>query len=171
MQNLVLKPLGIADDLDTFRTAALDSRRGGFALQTSDETGHQTFIPLPFPLDTPQYEDTPPEGYGIIAAGPLWGSIRGFAELLRSVLATEGPINKLTGDPLFSASTWSEATADSLAKKGLSIKQPGFITATAPTALTIETYLQYNESSRGDNTVGWSLLQSIVARADVSYFR
>lgn len=169
MKDLLLDPLGIADDLDIFRTPALDARRGGFALQIPSEAGGTAFIPLPFPLDTPQHEDVPPEGYGIVAAAPLWGSIGAFVKILQSTLSSGGPSDKATGKPLLSSEMWKEAKLDSLAKKGLSIKQPGFVKATAPVAFDVETYLNYVEGGKSDNTVGWSVLQSTVARADVGF--
>ncbi|KAM0787846.1 hypothetical protein ACM66B_003899 [Microbotryomycetes sp. NB124-2] len=160
----LLEPLGIEEDtLDTFRTPTMDEKKGKFAYAA----GPGQFILSPVQFDTPQFEDHGPEGKFAMASAPLWGTVPAYAKVFQSLLQPEGPKNVQTGEPLFSQEMWDDISSDNLAKYyGLDIKQNPFSETANPALATGVDYYFKPKSGQQEETLGWSALQTTVARFD-----
>lgn len=169
-QQYLFEPLGIAPDtLDSFRTPAMDAQRGSIAMHNPSDSA-TPFVSLPFPFDTPQYEDAVPEGQNPLTSAPLWGTMPAFATILQSLLNEEGPVDR-EGVPLLSKGMWERARGDALAELGIEISQrPRFAESVLPVfAHGIDWWKKPKDFKEGeDSKLGWSLLQATILKEEVS---
>lgn len=163
----LFSPLGLEPDtIDTFRTPAMDAKRG--AILARNEKGD--WVPLPEPFDTPQYEGVPPQGENPLTSAPIWCDLLAFTKIIQPLLNEEGLKNVKSGQPLLSKSIWEQAIADDLAKSGKSAEQRPFSESSIPhLASPLEYWMKPKKIKAGSkHPLGWSLLQTTVFREEVS---
>ncbi|GAA5860618.1 hypothetical protein JCM1840_000319 [Sporobolomyces johnsonii] len=161
IHDLILSPLGVAShSFDTFRTPEMNAHCVDICAHLPDGQ----FVSLPAPIDSPQFEDVPPEGMSAMASAPFWGSLRAYADALRCLLNESAPAPG--AKPLLSRKLWQEASRDDLKARGLSIEQHPFMASTNPMMSTPIDKFSKPKHEGADETIGWRLLQTAVHREE-----
>ncbi|ORY89764.1 beta-lactamase/transpeptidase-like protein [Leucosporidium creatinivorum] len=163
-RDLLLDPLHIeADTLDLFRTPEMDAK---IVHLSSRGSTSGTFSPLPFPLDTPQYEGEALKGHAPFMQGPLWGTLPSYSKFLQAFLHRSAPSS--TEKPLLSLELWEQASRDDLAISSLEVPQGPMVTSkNKAMAGDLDYWVKY-KSEDGKKGLGWSLLQATVLRDESS---
>ncbi|GAA5949833.1 hypothetical protein JCM10213_005783 [Rhodosporidiobolus nylandii] len=161
MQDLVLSPLGVhPDTLDTFCTPLMKLDCAEICARGPDGI----FVPLPSGFEVPMYEGHVPAGFLPLADGPFIGKLPVFAEVLRLFFNNTAPA--AGGKSLLSPELFEQATADDLKKRGIDIKQRPFWQSPLPNR-TSDLQSWAKPKTQGSNdALGWSLLQTLVHRAE-----
>ncbi|GAA6000647.1 hypothetical protein JCM10207_004592 [Rhodosporidiobolus poonsookiae] len=151
----VLEPLGCKPDtLDAFITPKM---RENVAVVAGRNPVDQSFGPLPFVFETPQYEDEPPEGFMAIGDAPLYGKLPAYVDVLRTFF--DGP-------SIVSPETWKKGTADDLKAQALSTPTKPFWYGALPwLTSTTEKWAELQDGSP-DPVFGWNLLQTLIHRSE-----
>lgn len=160
--------------LDCFRTPKMNARRAELSMLL--DPASDTFGPSPVPFDTPQYEDygePDPEKYFAFGSAPLWGEMSSMAIIFAACLGDRGPVDHRTGEPLISADMWAQCTEDALAVRynlsiGQSAETPFLLSTLPPFSDSINVYKKYKGGDEGDNSIGWTILQCLYLRREVS---
>ncbi|KAL8279627.1 hypothetical protein RQP46_007940 [Phenoliferia psychrophenolica] len=162
-QDVLFTPLNIAPNtLDIFRTPSMDANRSTIAYRAPGSSPTDPFIPLPFPFDTPQFEDVPPQDLVPTGSGPVWGTAKSYARVLQSVLnATATPDGE---QPILSQKMWATAKEDAVGQMGIELPYTPFLKSTHPGGVEdIETWI-LNKDPESQRGLGWSLLQTTVTK-------
>ncbi|GAA6063346.1 hypothetical protein JCM10212_004367 [Sporobolomyces blumeae] len=162
-RELLYEPLGLEPDtIETCRTSAMNDKLAEIVIKLQDGS----FVPLPTPFDTPQYEEEPPHGRTVLGNAPFWTTFRTYCQVLRSFLNKSAP--GPGGKPLLSEPVFDKAFADDLKRRGVDIKQDPFMITTNPMMThEIKYFSKANEGE--DDTVGFNMFQQAVHRANNAY--
>ncbi|GAA6000615.1 hypothetical protein JCM10207_004577 [Rhodosporidiobolus poonsookiae] len=164
LQDLVLGPLGCEPDtIDAFLTPKMKTTLATIAMRNSEG---DSFTPLPFSWDMPQWKDEPPEGFMHVADAPLYGKLDAFARVLRAFLNNTAPT--AGGEPILSPAMWKQATEDDLKLQGLSTpEKPFFYSAVQWAARTVDQWCELKDPN-AKSGLGWNLMQTLVHRDEAN---